>query len=94
MGLKKSFSRVGLSGPISAYQRPFLPLPAFRRMKISGTTSTTVHTGHGNGSRLTTSPSVDLMTTEILLKAVNVKTCTRLEEYLTDGTKGAIPSHF
>ncbi|KAF8813692.1 hypothetical protein BYT27DRAFT_7180444 [Phlegmacium glaucopus] len=37
---------------------------------------------------------VDLTTTEILIKAVNVKTCARLDEYLTDGMKAAIPPHF
>jgi len=33
-------------------------------------------------------------TTEILIKDVGVKTCARLEEYLTDGMKGATPPNF
>lgn len=37
---------------------------------------------------------VDLMMTEILIKAVNVKTCARLDEYLTDNMKGATTPHF
>ena len=36
---------------------------------------------------------VDLVMTEILIKAVNVKTCARFEEYLTEGTQGMSP-HF
>ena len=31
---------------------------------------------------------VDLVMTEILIKAVNVKTCARFEEYLTEGMQG------
>ena len=34
------------------------------------------------------------MTTEILIKDVNVKTCARLSEYLTNGMKGVTPPNF
>jgi hypothetical protein len=33
-------------------------------------------------------------TTEILIKDVNVKTCARLDQYLTNGMKGATPPNF
>lgn len=37
---------------------------------------------------------VDLTTTEILIKAINVKTCAQLDAYLINGSKGTILPHF
>lgn len=52
--LRNQFNKAGLSGPTSASRPPFSPMLVFLSpMKIHGIIYTTVHAGHGNGSRLT-----------------------------------------
>jgi hypothetical protein len=91
---KNSFTRVDLSGRTSVSQQMFLPLPTFRQLRKCLAPSLQPSTRSWQWVNANHVTSVDLMKTEILIEAVDVKTCARFDEYLTDGTKGAVLPHF